>query len=109
MSYDSVGGTPAECELLRQNGCFVSHLESVSMGEDDGLFHGHWCHSEMPADVCHMSTKEALEWLRKRQEKLRTESSIGHTSSDFRGQRGASLFEVLFWCVVAIFMYIFLR
>lgn len=107
MSYDSVGGTPAEYELLRQNGFRVSPFESLTVedDEDDGLFHGHWLHPEMPKGTCHMSTKEALEWLRKRQEKLRVEPSIGHTTSDFRGQRGASLFEVL----VVLFMYVFVR
>jgi len=104
MSYDRVGGTPAECELLRQNGFLVSPLEGMSVGEDDGLFHGHWHHPEMPADVCHMSTKEALEWLRKRQEKLRIEPSIGHTSSDFRGQRGFTLFEMLFALVFVLIL-----
>jgi len=99
MSYDSIGGTPAECELLRRHGFRSSPFES---GSSDGLYHGHWTHSEMPKGTCHMSTKEALQWLRERQEGLRGQSEagpIGHTSSDFSGQRGASLFEAL----VAIF------
>lgn len=88
MSYDPIGGNAAECQLLRANGFRSSPFES---GSSDGLYHGHWIHSEMPKGTSHMSTKEALEWLAERQKIF---SDLGHTSSDF-GQRGASLFEAL--------------
>ena len=105
MSYDVKGGTKAQCELLRANGFRESPFESILSGESDGnLFHGHWIHPEMPKGVAHMSTADALEWLLKRQEKLRAEPSIGHTTSDFRGQRGASLFEVLFVIVFVLIL-----
>jgi len=86
MSYDSIGGSAAECELLRRNGFHSSPFES---GSSDGRYHGHWTHSEMPKGMSHMSTKEALQWLRERQESIRGQSEvgpIGHTSSDFSGQ-----------------------
>lgn len=104
MSYDAKGGTRAQCELLRANGFRESPFESVPAGEDDGLFHGHWFHPEMPKDVCHMNTADALEWLRKRQTSLREETKIGHTSSDFLGQRGATLFEMLFVLVFVLIL-----
>ena len=96
MSYDSVGASREEDTFLRANGFRSSPFEGLSEG---GRYHGFWTHPEMPEGLAHLSTQEALEWLRERQKSF--SEFAAHTSSDFK-QRGATLFEAL----VVIFIFL---
>ena len=98
MSYYVRGATKAEQEMLERAGFFKSPFESLSIGE---TFHGPWHHREYPNEI--FGPGEALELMAKRQQSFQSKpDGVGHTSSDFQGQRGASLFEVL------IFLFIFI-